>query len=199
MQNWLHNRSTSEIRALALTLAALLYSIFILYFQNWLNTLPAVIQVLGSTVSLALVVTLSEAGLLRWRAAAITGAWFYESASGNVGLGTISMSRGKIGYNFALYRSEADALADKNKLGHVTSPHTSFEDGFLWVNYKIEYRNADYPAREGCVVVTLPTTGTHSSMTGYWFSNLISNNASGAPTNSGELYFKRLKKGKPVA
>lgn len=197
--SWLQNRSSAEIRGTSLSLSALAFSTLAVAGADVVRDLPKGVQILLSAVSLALIVTVVETILLRWRSSAITGSWSYESASGNVGIGQIAMQAGSLSYNFSLYANLEDAFADRHKLGHVTSPHTSFEDGFFWVNYKIDFSSSDYAPREGCVVITLPTNGTSGTMTGFWFSTHISVSESGKPVNSGELYFSRIKKGKPVA
>lgn len=191
---WLQNRSSATIRGGSLSFSALAFSTLAVTFADTARQLPDVLQILLSAVSLALIATVVEAILLRWRASAVTGRWSYESASGNVGIGEIAMRGGSLTYNFSLYGNLEDAFADRQKSGHVTSPHTSFEDGFFWVNYKIDFRRSDYAPREGCVVITLPTNGISGTMTGYWFSTYISVSDDGTPSNSGELYFTRLEK-----
>jgi hypothetical protein len=189
---WLQSRSSGQVRGIALSFSSLFFAILVVSFGGTIERLPEVFQILLGAASLATFVSALEWGLLRWRAAAILGMWFYESASGNVGLGTISMKGSSLTYDFALYRSREDAFLDRAKIGHVTSPHTSFEDGFFWVNYRIDYRSNDYPPREGCVVITLPTSVIKKTMTGYWYSTFISQGEDGTPTNSGELYFRRV-------
>lgn len=189
---WFQNRSSSHVRSLALGFSSILFAILVVSFGDLVERLPEVFQILLGGASLATFVIALEWVLLRWRANAILGMWFYESASGNVGLGTIAMKGNSLTYEFSLYRSREDAVLDRAKIGVVTSPHTSFEDGFFWVNYKIDYRSTDYPPREGCVVITLPAIGRNGTMTGYWYSTFISQEKNGTPSNSGELYFKRV-------
>jgi hypothetical protein len=189
---WLQKRSSSQVRSLALGSSSILFAILVVSFGDTVERFPEVFQILLGALSLATFVTALEWGLLRWRAAQILGMWFYESASGNVGLGKITMEGNSLTYEFSLYRSREDAVLDRAKIGVVTSPHTSFEDGFFWVNYKIDYRSTDYPPREGCVVITLPANESRGTMTGYWYSTFISQEGGGIPSNSGELYFKRV-------
>lgn len=197
--SWLQNRSASAIRGTSLSLSALAFSALAVTFVDSVREMPAVIQFLLSAVSLALIASIVESVLLRWRASAVTGRWFYESASGNVGIGKIGMRSNSLTYNFSLYGTREDAFADRQKLGHVVSPHTSFEDGLLWVNYKVDFSRTDYVSREGCVVITLPTSGITGTMTGFWFSTHINVSESGIPTNAGELYFRRIEKGDLIA
>lgn len=192
MRNWLTARSTVDIRVIALTVGSLAYTVYVSYGSPGLAALPPIFQIVTGTISLAFLVSILEALLLRVRAGGVLGTWYYESASGNVGLGSIAISRGQIQYEFSLYQSFDDAMKNNNKLGHVESPYTSFENGLLWVNYKVEIRGTSYVAREGRLVITPPGVVDSDGMSGYWFSSHISTDADGRPVNSGELTFHRF-------
>lgn len=187
---FLINRSTSDVRALALGFSTLVFALLVVKVQPFLTHFDPLIQVLIAAVSLGTCVTFSEWFLQFCRTKKVRGQWIYRSSAGNWGLACIKQIGFDISYEVQLFATESGlqgALTNQpvpaeEILGHTVSEFCEYQDGVVSIRYIIQRSANNYEKREGFLEL-VPHGIEENALTGYWTSTL-----NGA---HGELYITR--------
>lgn len=191
LERYLQDRRTGSVEDAAFALATLIFSVGVVKVLPLMAHLDPVVQILGSAVSLAVLVRLLGWALLWVRSRRIRGWWVYRSSAANWGLARISLTGSTLRYEVQLFetleglRSALDGrpISDHDFLGHTTSTFCEYDDHQVNIRYEVSQASTRYEPRAGFLVLRPagPEAGHH--MVGYWTST------SGA--GSGEIYLSR--------
>lgn len=191
LERYLQDRQSSSVEDAAFGLATLIFSILVVRVLPLVGHLDPVVQILGSAVSLAVLVRSLSWALLWTRSRRIRGWWVYRSSAANWGLARISLTGSKLRYEVQLFETleglrstlEGNPVSDQDFLGHTTSTFCEYDDHQVNIRYEVSQASTRYEPRAGFLVLRPagPQAGNH--MVGYWTST--------SGSGSGEIYLTR--------
>lgn len=175
----------------AFALATLIFSVLVVKVLPRLGHLDPVLQILGSALSLAILVRALSWGLLWLRSRRIRGWWVYRSSSANWGLARISLTGSTLRYEVQLFETldglrstlDGNPVKDGDFLGHTTSTFCEYDDHQVNIRYEISQASTRYEPRAGFLVLRPAGPEPGNNMVGYWTST--------SGTGSGEIYLSR--------
>lgn len=191
LERYLQDRQSSTVQDAAFALATLIFSVLVVKVIPRVGHLDPVLQILGSALSLAVLVRVLSWALLWLRSRRIRGWWVYRSSAANWGLARISLTGSNLRYEVQLFETldglrsalDGDPVKDGDFLGHTTSTFCEYDDHQVNIRYEISQASTRYEPRAGFLVLRPagPEPGNH--MVGYWTST--------SGTGSGEIYLSR--------
>lgn len=191
LERYLQDRRTSSVEDAAFALATLIFSALVVKVLPLMTHVDPVLQILGSALSLAVLVRLLGWFLLWVRSRRIRGSWVYRSSAANWGLARISLTGSTLRYEVQLFETmeglrsalAGQPIRDGDFLGHTTSTFCEYDDHQVNIRYEVSQASTRYEPRAGFLVLRPagPEAGHH--MVGYWTST--------SGTGSGEIYLSR--------
>jgi hypothetical protein len=187
--------TSTNAEGLALSGAAVTFSVLALVLSPWLSTLgfiPRLFAALIAGLSLAVLVVTFRRMCHRSWAEPLLGQWLYmtiphdpgKRTEQGFGVANISVSSGGgLGYRVDLYRNgEAAVRAARGEaVGAGLTSHgtahgvaTRYEDDneTLWILYRVEYFSDQEPDREGHLMVRTSGPAGRRELSGIWASDL---------------------------